>query len=90
VHWLNREDQNRCAYEQGPFQGKFRETLRADQLGFCEALKFPSQAELINGEINRFNVSGIQSAKRTIDSMVVPIPCWNEILKSRNRGIMRA
>jgi hypothetical protein len=28
--------------------------------GFCEALEFPSQAELLNVEINGFHVSGIQ------------------------------
>jgi len=41
---------------------------------FCEALEFPSQAELINYEINRFNVSGIQRVKRTNNLMVLPIP----------------
>ena len=43
-------------------------------LGFCEALEFPSQAELINCEINRLNVSGIQSVKRANDLTVVHIP----------------
>ncbi len=28
--------------------------------GLCEALEFPSQAELLNLEINRFNVQGTQ------------------------------
>jgi hypothetical protein len=47
LRWLTREDQNRCAYEQRPFQGKFREMRRSDQSwGLCEALEFPSQAEL--------------------------------------------
>jgi hypothetical protein len=28
--------------------------------GLCEALEFPGQAELLNLEINRFDVQGIQ------------------------------
>ena len=51
LRWLTRENQNRCAYEQRPSQGKFREILRPDQSwGFCEALEFPSQAELLHIE----------------------------------------
>jgi hypothetical protein len=43
-------------------------------LDFCEALEFPSQAELINFEIDRFKVSRMRSVKRASDLMVVPMP----------------
>lgn len=55
-------------------KGDFEKFCEPINLGFCEALEFPSQAELINFEINRFSVSGIQSVERTNDLMVVPIP----------------
>ena len=75
LRWLTRENQSRCAYEQRPSAGEISKNLATDQSwGLCEALEFPSQAELINFEINRFNVSGIQSVKRTNDLMAVPIP----------------
>ena len=49
---LTREDQNRCAYEKRPSQGKFREILRTRQSwDLCEALEFPSQAELTSLQI---------------------------------------
>jgi hypothetical protein len=75
LHWLNREDHNRCAYEQRPFQGRFDEILRADQTWvFCEALEFPSQAELITCEMNRLTFQGSKVLNEPMILTAVPSP----------------
>ena len=55
-------------------KGDFEKFCEPIKLGFCEALEFPSQAELINCEINRFNVSGIQRVNELMILTAVPIP----------------
>ena len=39
-------------------KGDFEKFCEPINLRFCEALEFPSQAELINCEINRFTFQG--------------------------------
>jgi hypothetical protein len=59
LRWLTHENQSRCAHEQRPPQWRFRKVRGTDQSwGFCEALEFPSQAELLNIEINGFTFQG--------------------------------
>ena len=46
-------------------KGDFEKFCEPIKLRFCEALEFPSQAELTNFELYRFNLLGFQSVART-------------------------